>query len=79
VNNEYRLLKDLWCNVMGTTIDTTTFVGLDFDDPALDMRRIAEGFGARVERIDDLRSVGGILDRALGHRGPSFLIIGREP
>ena len=25
VNHEYRLLKDLWCNAMGTTIETTTF------------------------------------------------------
>ncbi len=79
VNNEYRLLKDLWCNVMGTTIETTHFVGLDFSDPNVDMRKIAEGFGARVETIADLPSVGGALSRALAHRGPSFLIIDREP
>ncbi|MFO1061020.1 MAG: thiamine pyrophosphate-binding protein [Dongiaceae bacterium] len=79
VNHEYRLLKDLWCNVMGTTMEATQFVGLDFDNPALDMKRIAEGFGARTERIEDLQSVGDILGRALAHPGPSFLIIGREP
>ena len=79
VNHEYRLLKDLWCNVMGTTIETTQFVGLDFDHPNLDMQRIAEGFGARTEKIDNLHSIGDVLDRALAHKGPSFLIIDHEP
>ena len=74
VNHEYRLLKDLWCNVMGTTIETTRFVGLDFDDPSLNMQGIAEGFGARVESIGTLDSVGDVLKRAHAHQGPSFLI-----
>ena len=79
VNHEYRLLKDLWCNVMGTTIETTKFVGLDFDHPNLNMQGIAEGFGARVERITTLQGIDQILERAFAHRGPSFLIIDREP
>ena len=79
MNNEYRLLKDLWCDVMGSTIATTHFVGLDFSDPDVDMCKIAEGFGARVETIDAVESVGGVLGRALAHQGPSFLIIDREP
>jgi benzoylformate decarboxylase len=32
VNREYRLLKELWCHAMGTTIETTRFVGMDFTD-----------------------------------------------
>ncbi|PNG26228.1 thiamine pyrophosphate-binding protein [Methylocella silvestris] len=79
VNHEYRLLKDLWCNAMGTTIETTQFVGMDFNNPDLDMRRIAEGFGARTEKIENLRTIDEVLGRALAHRGPSFLIIDREP
>lgn len=79
VNNEYRLLKDLWCDAMGTAIETTHFVGMDFSDPNVDMRRIAEGFGARTEKIENLQTIGGILERAMAHRGPSFLIIDREP
>jgi len=79
VNHEYRLLKDLWCHEMGTAIDATRFVGMDFRDPDLDLRRIAEGFGARVEEIVSLRDVREILSRALAHPGPSFLIINREP
>ena len=79
VNNEYRLLKDLWCHVMGTNIATTHFVGLDFSDPDVDMQKIAGGFGARVETIDAVESVGDVLARALAHQGPSFLIINREP
>ena len=79
VNHEYRLLKDLWCQAMGTTLESTRFVGMDFDDPKVDLQRIAEGFGARTEKIASLEAVGGVLDRALAHRGPSFLIIDREP
>lgn len=79
VNNEYRLLKDLWCHVMGTSIEATRFVGLDFSDPNVDLRKIAEGFGARVETIADRDAVGDVLSRALAHAGPSFLIIEREP
>jgi benzoylformate decarboxylase len=79
VNHEYRLLKDLWCNAMGTTIETTKFVGMDFDRPNLNMQGIAEGFGARVERIKALQNIGDILQRAHAYQGPSFLIIDREP
>jgi benzoylformate decarboxylase len=79
VNNEYRLLKDLWCKAMGTTIETTHFVGMDFSDPNVDMQRIAEGFGARTEKLSSLQTVGSVLSRALAHPGPSFLIINREP
>ena len=79
VNREYRLLKDLWCNAMGTTIETTRFVGMDFDNPNLDMPGIAAGFGARVEKIDQLLQIADVLDGALARRGPSFVIIDREP
>jgi benzoylformate decarboxylase len=78
-NHEYRLLKDLWCNAMGTTIETTRFVGMDFDNPNLDMQGIAAGFGARIEKIDKAVATGEVLARAQAHRGPSFLIIDREP
>ena len=79
VNHEYRLLKELWCNAMGTTMETTQFVGMDFDNPNLNMQGIAEGFGARTEKIESLQSIGQVLQRAHAHQGPSFLVIDREP
>jgi benzoylformate decarboxylase len=79
VNREYRLLKELWCQAMGTTIETTRFVGMDFADPDVDMGGLASAFGARTETIADRGAVGDILQRALAHAGPSFLIIDREP
>lgn len=79
VNHEYRLLKDLWCNVMKTSPETTHFVGLDFTDPNIDIEAIAEGFGARVETIGRAGDVDGILSRAVEHAGPSFLLVAREP
>jgi benzoylformate decarboxylase len=64
---------------MGTTIETTRFVGMDFDNPNLNMQAIGEGFGARTEKIDKLATIGDALNRALAHPGPSFPIIDREP
>jgi benzoylformate decarboxylase len=64
---------------MGTAIETTNFVGMDFANPDLDMQPIAEGFGARSEKIESARTIGEVLDRALAHPGPTFLIIDREP
>ena len=51
--------------------------GMDFEDPDLDMRRIAEGFGARTEKIEHLESISDVLGRALAHPGPTFLVIDR--
>jgi benzoylformate decarboxylase len=79
VNHEYRLLKELWCQAIGTTIDTTSFVGMDFTDPDVNMQGIAAALGARTETIDQPGAIGDILGRALAHAGPSFLIIDREP
>ena len=76
VNHEYRLLKDLWCHAMGTTIETTRFVGMDFTDPNLDMQAIAAGLGARIERVGDAGSLGDLLGQALAYSGPSFLTVG---
>jgi benzoylformate decarboxylase len=54
-------------------------IGMDFDNPNLDMQGIAAGFGARMEKIDKAGTIEEVLARAQAHRGPSFLIIDREP
>ncbi len=79
VNSEYRLLKDLWCDAMGTTLETTRFVGMDFNDPEVDLEKIAAGLGARTQRIGSHEEIGDVLRPALTHPGPSFIIIDREP
>lgn len=79
VNHEYRLLKDLWCSAMGTTIETTNFVGMDFRDPNVDLQKIAEGFGARTDTLASPDAVRDVLSRALAHAGPSFIVFHREP
>jgi len=79
VNHEYRLLKDLWCHAMGTTIETTRFVGMDFNDPDVDVQRIAAALGARTQRIENHGVIGDALTQALAYPGPSFLVIDREP
>jgi thiamine pyrophosphate-dependent acetolactate synthase large subunit-like protein len=64
---------------MGTTIETTHFVGMDFNDPDVDVQKIAAGLGARTQKIDSLGAIGDALTQALAYSGPSFLVIDREP
>jgi hypothetical protein len=45
----------------------------------VDVAGIAVGLGARTEKIGDLSAVTGVLHRALAYKGPSFLVIDREP
>lgn len=78
VNRQYRILKDLWCGAMHTRLEDTTFVGLDFDDPELDLAAIARGLGARTAILSDPRSVDAEIKAALRHQGPTFLLIERE-
>jgi benzoylformate decarboxylase len=42
------------------------------------MYSLAEGFGARSDKIEDLERIGDVLGRALVPPGPSFVIIDRE-
>ena len=79
VNHEYRLLKDLWVQFIGGDIDTTRFVGLDFDDPALDLDAIMRGFGATTERLTAIADVPGVVERALARRGPTVVFVDRRP
>jgi benzoylformate decarboxylase len=78
VNHEYRILKDLWCGAMNTSFDQTSFVGLDFDDPAVDLESIASGYGARTAWLPDAAAVEREMKAAMNHAGPSFLFIERE-
>jgi len=79
VNHEYRLLKDLWVDVAGGTVDTTRFVGLDFDDPALDLDAIMRGFGAVTEHPTSADDITSSLESARRRSGPTVLFIERRP
>ncbi|MGZ6912170.1 MAG: thiamine pyrophosphate-dependent enzyme, partial [Acidimicrobiia bacterium] len=75
----YRLLKDLWVQFLGSDFDTTRFVGLDFDDPALDLDAIMRGFGATTERLTALADVADVVERAVARRGPTVVFVERRP
>jgi benzoylformate decarboxylase len=79
VNHEYRLLKDLWVQFLGTDFDTTRFVGLDFDDPALDLDAIMRGFGATTERLTAPADAPEVVANALARRGPTVVFVERRP
>jgi benzoylformate decarboxylase len=79
VNHEYRLLKNLWVNFTGGTVDGTRFIGLDFDDPALDLDAIMRGFGAVTERPGSDDAVATAMESARQRPGPTVLFIERRP
>jgi benzoylformate decarboxylase len=78
VNHEYRILKDLWCEEKGVEFATTNFIGLDFNNPNLDLSAIASGFGARVDRCNEVDSVKEVLSNALAHQGPTMIFVERR-
>jgi benzoylformate decarboxylase len=78
VNREYRILKELWCNEMGTKIADTPFIGLDFKDPDVDLMGIARALGARTDALEAVGDIDRVIGAALGHGGPSFILINRE-
>jgi len=79
VNHEYRLLKDLWVSFMGTDFDTTRFVGLDFDDPVLDLEGIMRGFGATTEHLAAPADTADVIARAVARSGPTVVFVDRRP
>jgi benzoylformate decarboxylase len=79
VNHEYRLLKDLWVSFMGTDFDSTRFVGLDFDNPALDLDAIMRGFGAATEQLRDPADAPAVIARAVARSGPTVVFVERQP
>lgn len=78
VNHEYRILKDLWCQEKGVDFATTNFIGLDFNNPNLDLAAIAAGFGAHIDRCNEVDNVKGVLDGALAHQGPTMSFVERR-
>lgn len=78
VNHEYRLLKDLWVNFMDTDFATTKFVGLDFNDPSLDLDSIVRGFGATAVSPVDADEVRTVMAQAKDRQGPTVVFINRE-
>lgn len=78
VNHEYRLLKDLWVQFMGSDFATTQFVGLDFDDPSLDLDAIMRGFGATTVSPVDADEVKTVMAEAKDRQGPTVVFINRE-
>ena len=78
INHEYRLLKDLWVSFMDTDFATTQFVGLDFNDPALDMDSIVRGFGATPVSPVDAEEVKTVMAEAKDRQGPTIVFINRE-
>jgi len=78
VNHEYRLLKDLWVEFMNVDYATTQFIGLDFNDPTLDLDAIVRGFGATTATPADADEVAEVMKRAKDHQGPTVVFINRE-
>ncbi len=78
INNQYKILKNLWCMQMNSEVDKTNFIGLDFDDPALNLEGIASGFGAKTVQLNALAEIKEAMASALGHQGPTFILIPGE-
>ena len=63
---------------MGTDFATTRFVGLDFNDPSLDLDAIVRGFGAMTASPADADEVRTVMAEAKDRQGPTVVFINRE-
>ena len=70
-NNEgYQILK----NRLKLFHGNDTPIGMDFNDPPMNIARIAEGFGLAAERVDTAEGFDSALDRALARTdGPTLI------
>jgi benzoylformate decarboxylase len=70
-NNEgYQILK----NRLKLFHGNDTPIGMDFNDPPMNVAKIAEGFGVTAERIDTAAGFEAALDKALAKTdGPSLI------
>ncbi len=76
VNNEYKILKELWHLQVPETSEEK-YVGMDLKNPELDLDSIAKGFGAKTIKAnkDNYRQA---LNTALSINGPTFITIKSE-
>ena len=75
VNHEYRILKNLWCHFKQTQLETTQFIGMDLNDPQIDVLSIAKAFGAVTATVKKVEDVEGVLSEAFKHQGPTFITV----
>lgn len=80
VNHEYKILKDLWCKFQHITEDQAEFIGLDINDPEIDILSLAKSFGASVCAVNNGDKIGVVLDTALRFQGPTFIgVFAKKP
>ena len=69
-NGGYQILK----NRLKLFHGNDTPIGMDFQDPPMDITRIAEGFGVTAERVDTADGFDAAMKRALARTdGPTLL------
>ena len=69
-NQGYQILK----NRLKLFHGNDTPIGMDFNDPPMDITKIAEGFGVAAERVDTASGFDSALDKALARtNGPTLI------
>ena len=48
-------------------------IGMDFNDPPMDISTLAQGFGVAAERVDTAAGFDAALDKALKSDGPTLI------
>ena len=68
-NGGYRIIKQRLLSFHGNA----QFVGMDFEDPAIDFRGLAESLGVPSQRIEDPAELRGALEKSYATPGPKLL------
>ena len=72
VNNEYKILKDLWKKQIPSS--GPEYVALDLKHPELSLHDICSGFGAKVAEAT-AENYEEVINSALNYKGPTFITV----
>ena len=73
-NGSYRILKQRLLNLKGAAAHHDRFIGMDLDDPPIDLPGLARSLGVEAERVATPVALAGAVRSALGHRRPAVIV-----
>ena len=73
-NGSYRILKQRLLNLKGAAAHHDRFIGMDLDDPPIDLPGLARSLGVEAERVATPDALAGAVRSALGRRRPAVIV-----
>jgi benzoylformate decarboxylase len=73
-NGSYRILKQRLLALKGAAAHHDRFIGMDLDDPPIDLPGLARSLGVDAERVATPAALGAAVRRAIGRGRPGVIV-----